>query len=120
LRSNWSVQAAAKRARQLLVRANAAVTEICFEVGYQSLGSFSTLFRLTAPSRSVRRISLYNAPLKLDKQSTCISVLGAVKRPPQTRVFFRMKCVGAARYSRPSAHSPDLSRMQLVGRLLKP
>jgi AraC-like DNA-binding protein len=51
-----------ERARQLLVHDNEAVTEICFDVGYQSLGSFSTLFRQQvglAPSefrRSLRRI----------------------------------------------------------------
>jgi AraC-like DNA-binding protein len=31
-------------ARDLLVRGGASVTETCFEVGYASLGSFSTLF----------------------------------------------------------------------------
>jgi AraC family transcriptional regulator len=33
------------RARELLERTDHAVTEVCFAVGYESLGSFSTLFR---------------------------------------------------------------------------
>jgi AraC-like DNA-binding protein len=33
------------RARELLAQENDAITEICLEVGYQSLGSFSMLFR---------------------------------------------------------------------------
>jgi AraC-like DNA-binding protein len=33
-----------ERARTMLARGQASVTEVCFEVGYQSLGSFSTLF----------------------------------------------------------------------------
>ena len=33
------------RARTLLVREDLPVTEVCFEVGYSSLGSFSALFR---------------------------------------------------------------------------
>jgi AraC-like DNA-binding protein len=34
-----------QRARQLLLEERASVTEVCFEVGFQSLGSFSALFR---------------------------------------------------------------------------
>ena len=51
-----------ERARQMLARDNHAITDICFEVGYQSLGSFSTLFRQQvglSPSefrRGLRRI----------------------------------------------------------------
>ena len=32
------------RARQLLLEDRASVTEVCFEVGFESLGSFSALF----------------------------------------------------------------------------
>jgi AraC-like DNA-binding protein len=32
------------RARQLLLEERASVTDVCFEVGFQSLGSFSALF----------------------------------------------------------------------------
>lgn len=34
-----------EKAKQLLVSSELSVTEICFEVGFESLGSFSTLFR---------------------------------------------------------------------------
>jgi AraC-like DNA-binding protein len=34
-----------ERARELLTMTDFSVTEVCFEVGYESLGSFSTLFR---------------------------------------------------------------------------
>ena len=33
-----------ERAKELLARSEFTVTEICFEVGFESLGSFSTLF----------------------------------------------------------------------------
>jgi AraC-like DNA-binding protein len=33
-----------ERARELLAESELTVTEICFEVGFESLGSFSTLF----------------------------------------------------------------------------
>lgn len=33
-----------ERAKQLLAESELTVTEICFEVGFESLGSFSTLF----------------------------------------------------------------------------
>ncbi len=34
-----------ERAKQLLAAGNLSVTDVCFEVGFESLGSFSTLFR---------------------------------------------------------------------------
>jgi AraC-like DNA-binding protein len=50
-----------EEARRLLARTETPVTEVCFAVGYESLGSFSTRFRLAtgvAPSefrRALRR-----------------------------------------------------------------
>jgi AraC-like DNA-binding protein len=50
------------RAKQLLARDQCAVTEVCLAVGYDSLGSFSSLFRSVvgrSPSeyrRSLRRV----------------------------------------------------------------
>lgn len=35
------------RARQMLARTDTPVTDVCLAVGYESLGSFSTLFRNT-------------------------------------------------------------------------
>lgn len=51
-----------ERAKYLLARDQAPVTEVCFAAGYESLGSFSTLFRTMvgySPSvyrRAIRRI----------------------------------------------------------------
>ena len=36
-----------ERAKELLAESQLTVTEICFEVGFESLGSFSTLFHKT-------------------------------------------------------------------------
>ena len=47
-----------ERARQLLVRGELSVTEVCLEVGFSSLGSFSDLFARrvgTSPSAYRRR-----------------------------------------------------------------
>jgi AraC-like DNA-binding protein len=41
----YLIQRRIERAKQLLSCAELSVTEVCFEVGFQSLGSFSTLFR---------------------------------------------------------------------------
>lgn len=55
-------------ARRLLVSADMSVTDVCMEVGYSSLGSFSLKFRSVvgrAPSdyqREIRRIFGYSAP----------------------------------------------------------
>jgi AraC-like DNA-binding protein len=48
-----------ERARELLRGGELSVTEVCFEVGFESLGSFSSLFhRLTgeSPDRYRRRL----------------------------------------------------------------
>jgi AraC-like DNA-binding protein len=58
------------RARQLLA-CERSVTEVCFEVGYGSLGSFSSKFRAQfgrSPAefqRDVRRIFGYSAPWRV-------------------------------------------------------
>ncbi len=45
-----------ERARELLSGSDLSVTEICFEVGFESLGSFSTLFhRIVGWSPSIYR-----------------------------------------------------------------
>jgi AraC-like DNA-binding protein len=45
-----------ERAKELLAESNLLVTEICFEVGFESLGSFSTLFhRIVGWSPSIYR-----------------------------------------------------------------
>jgi AraC-like DNA-binding protein len=58
------------RARQMLA-SERSVTEVCFEVGYASLGSFSSKFRAhfgQSPAgfqREVRRIFGYSAPWRV-------------------------------------------------------
>jgi AraC-like DNA-binding protein len=46
-----------RRARQLLLEERGSVTFVCYEVGFQSLGSFSALFRrrMGEPPASFRR-----------------------------------------------------------------
>ncbi len=45
-----------ERAKELLAQSELTVTEICFEVGFESLGSFSTLFhKLVGWSPSIYR-----------------------------------------------------------------
>jgi AraC-like DNA-binding protein len=41
----YLVERRMERAKALLVRGELSVTEVCFAVGFQSVGSFSTLFR---------------------------------------------------------------------------
>ena len=58
------------RARQMLA-SERSVTDVCFEIGYESLGSFSTKFRAQfghSPvefQREVRRIFGYSAPWRV-------------------------------------------------------
>jgi AraC-like DNA-binding protein len=57
------------RARELLARGELSVTEVCFELGYASLGSFSARFLARvgeAPSRYRRRVrALVSVPGQL-------------------------------------------------------
>jgi AraC-like DNA-binding protein len=58
------------RARQMLA-SECTVTEVCFEIGYESLGSFSSKFRAQfgrSPKdfqREVRRVFGYSAPWRV-------------------------------------------------------
>jgi AraC-like DNA-binding protein len=53
----YRIDARLDRARELLITTDRAVTEICLDVGFTSLGSFSSLFtrRIGAPPSSYRR-----------------------------------------------------------------
>jgi AraC-like DNA-binding protein len=57
-----------ERAKELLAESELTVTEICFEVGFESLGSFSTLFRkIVGWSPSIYRVRAWEMrknPLK--------------------------------------------------------
>jgi AraC-like DNA-binding protein len=72
------------RARHLLASGEMTVTEVCFEVGYSSLGSFSTKFQSlvgVAPTqyqRQVRRVFGYARPWKIMLVPACyFSAYGA-------------------------------------------
>lgn len=52
----YLIQKRIEQARYLLVSSELSITEICFAVGFQSLGSFSTLFdKYTGDSPSIYR-----------------------------------------------------------------
>jgi AraC-like DNA-binding protein len=53
-----------QRAKQLLASGNFSVTDVCFEVGFESLGSFSALFRriVGQPPATYRSRSLIAVP----------------------------------------------------------
>jgi AraC-like DNA-binding protein len=51
------------RAKELLRNSDLSITEICLEVGFESLGSFSTLFRKVAGiTPSAYRVSSHPTP----------------------------------------------------------
>jgi len=70
------------RARQMLA-SERSVTEVCFEVGYESLGSFSSKFRGQfgcSPAefqRQMRRVFGYNAPWRVLMIPQCFARLWA-------------------------------------------
>jgi AraC-like DNA-binding protein len=65
------------RARHLLASGEMTVTEVCLEVGYSSLGSFSSKFQSlagrtpTAYQREVRRFFGYQKPWKIMVVPAC-------------------------------------------------
>jgi AraC-like DNA-binding protein len=65
------------RARRLLASGELTVTEVCMEIGYSSLGSFSTKFQATvgrAPTeyqRQFRRVFGYQRPWKIVLVPAC-------------------------------------------------
>ncbi len=74
----FQMQARIDRAKELLATTDVPVTEICLEVGFSSLGSFSALFakRVGTPPSVYRRQA--HAPVG------CVSMLGAL---PETATF---------------------------------
>ena len=74
------------RARHLLVSGEMSVTDVCFEVGYASLGSFSMKFRSlvgqapTEYQRQMRRVFGYSAPWRIVLLPDCfLSAFGALQ-----------------------------------------
>jgi AraC-like DNA-binding protein len=72
------------RARHLLASGEMSVTEVCFDIGYSSLGSFSTKFQSlvgvppTQYQREVRRVFGYQRPWNIVLVPVCyFSAYGA-------------------------------------------
>src|SRR5262245_28534515 len=71
------------RARQLLAASDRSVTDVCLDVGFESLGSFSDLFARrigVAPSSYRRRVRrLTHVPGELPRELTpgCLTLMGA-------------------------------------------
>jgi len=72
---------------KLMLASERTVTEVCFEIGYESLGSFSSKFRAQfgrSPvefQREVRRIFGYSAPWRVLMIPTCyLQVLTAEQK----------------------------------------
>lgn len=80
-------------ARRLLARGDSSVTDVCMEVGFSSLGSFSALFLRRvgeSPSGYRRRArALVSVPgrLPLDLFPGCLTLLARL--PPSARSIFR-------------------------------
>jgi AraC-like DNA-binding protein len=78
----YRIQARLERAKQLLATSDASVTDVCMEVGFSSLGSFSDLFTRrvgVAPSAYRRRVrSIMTTPGKLPDALTpgCLWLMG--------------------------------------------
>ena len=71
------------RAKELLRDSDLSITEICMEVGYESLGSFSTLFRKVAGvSPSIYRDS--SQPIENPAYiPLCVCVLHGIEDQPE-------------------------------------
>lgn len=65
----YLVEKRIERAKELLASSRLSVTDVCFEVGFQSLGSFSTLFQKRTGSSPLIYRNLLSACEKASK--TC-------------------------------------------------
>jgi AraC-like DNA-binding protein len=80
------IQARLDRAKSLLALSDYSVTDVCLEVGFSSLGSFSDLFarRVGAPPSAYRRRmrSIMPVPGQLPAESTpaCLTLMAAAFR----------------------------------------
>ena len=93
----FRIQARLDRAKELLALGNHSVTDICLDVGFSSLGSFSDLFarRIGMPPSAYRRRarSMVVVPGVVPKElfPGCLNLMGAAfaifeKRPPGASV----------------------------------
>jgi AraC-like DNA-binding protein len=84
------IQARLDRARELLERDRASVTDVCLEVGFSSVGSFSSLFtrRVGTPPSAYRRTQVQ---VPADLIAMVPGCLGALTRLP-IRNFREAEC----------------------------
>lgn len=91
------------RARELLARGELTVTEVCFALGFSSVGSFSALFRARvgesplAYQRRMRRLWVVPGELPPALTPSCLSLMGFL--PPEAAAQFSR----SARRQRPLA-----------------
>ena len=89
----YRIEARLDRARRLLAKGELSVTEVCMEVGFSSLGSFSDLFTRRVgetPSGFRRRArSMVRVPGELPRElfPGCLSLMGRL--PPSAFRSFR-------------------------------
>lgn len=63
-----------QRAKELLDASSLTVTEVCFEVGFESLGSFSSLFRKYVGTSPISYRARLNQPCAVPPQAEPIAV----------------------------------------------
>jgi AraC-like DNA-binding protein len=102
----YRIQSRLERAKQLLATGQGSVTDVCMEVGFSSLGSFSDLFtrRVGAPPSAYRRRtrSMVQVPGVLPPQLIpgCLSLMGQLP-PDAFRSFREERSAGPRPYSSP-------------------
>jgi transcriptional regulator GlxA family with amidase domain len=72
-----------QQAQRLLAQSDLSVTEICFAVGFQSLGSFSTLYRRQtgyAPSEHRTRLQEQQKRLQIAAPACFLFTYGAIEQ----------------------------------------
>ena len=82
----FRIQSRLDRARRLLAMGQHSVTDVCMEVGFSSLGSFSTLFKQRigeSPSAYRRRVrAMVQVPgASADLTPGCLSLMGRLPTP---------------------------------------
>jgi AraC-like DNA-binding protein len=76
----FRIESRLDRARRLLARGDYSVTDVCFEVGFSSLGSFSDLFarRVGVPPSAYRRRAIVQVPGRPPLVPGCLGLLAAL------------------------------------------
>jgi transcriptional regulator GlxA family with amidase domain len=77
----FRIEARLHRAKHLLTSSRRSVTEVCMEVGFSSLGSFSQLFarRIGTPPSTYRRLMVQvPATLAPDLVPGCLGLIGGL------------------------------------------